>query len=443
MNVAVMPNSAAENDFTIGTSDRLDELPDNWRYLPLRSVCEKTSIWNPVRERRDRFHYIDVSSVSNEHFCVMDAQEIAGASAPSRARKIVKTGDVIYATVRPSLKRVAWIEPRFDDQIVSTAFCIVRADPKQALSKFLYYVLLSDDVNRKIIEHERGASYPAVTDKDVLNQFVPVPPKSEQEKIAAVLWKIQKAVEIEDAIVLNARDLKKSLLRRLFTHGLRGEPLKETEIGPLPESWEVVPFEQVITMAQYGLSLRGQSQGRYPILRMNCQSDGQVTFEDLQFVDLDEKTFAGYELRDGDLLFNRTNSFELVGRTAIFHSDKPAVFASYLIRLHLDNEQMIPDFVNYYLNMESTQQALKLLATRAVSQSNISASKLKTFQIPKPTEDEQREIADILQTVDRKIDIHESKEHSLENLFKTTLHKLMTAQIRVNHLDIDTSEVSA
>jgi type I restriction enzyme S subunit len=424
-------------------SSRSSELPEGWHFADLRSVCERTSIWNPARERRDRFRYIDVSSVSNEHFCVTGAQEIAGSSAPSRARKIVKTGDVIYATVRPSLKRVAWIEPGYNDQIASTAFCIVRADPKQAVSKFLYYILLSDDVNRRIIEHERGASYPAVTDKDVLNQFVPLPPIEEQEKIAAVLWKIQKAVEIENAIVRNARDLKKSLLRRLFTHGWRGEPLKETEIGPLPNSWELVPFVEVLTMAQYGLSMRGRSEGRYPILRMNCQSDGQVTFDDLQFVDLEEKAFAAYELRDGDLLFNRTNSFELVGRTAIFHSDKPAVFASYLIRLRLDSEQMISDFVNYYLNMESTQQTLKLLATRAVSQSNISASKLKTFQIPKPEKNEQREIADILQSVDRKIEVHESKKRSLRDLFKTLLHKLMTAQIRVDHLDVDTNDMGA
>jgi type I restriction enzyme S subunit len=102
---------------------------------------------------------------------------------------------------------------------------------------------------------------------------------------------------------------------------------------------------------------------------------------------------------------------------------------------------MIPDFVNYHLNMESTQKALKLLATRAVSQSNISASKLKTFQIPKPEKDEQREIADILQTVDRKIDIHESKKRSLQDLFTAALHRLMTAQIRVNDLNIETSEV--
>jgi len=67
---------------------------------------------------------------------------------------------------------------------------------------------------------------------------LPLPPIGEQEKTAAVLWKIQNAVEIEDAIVRNARDLKKSVLRRLFTQGLRGEPLKETEIGLMPKSWD-------------------------------------------------------------------------------------------------------------------------------------------------------------------------------------------------------------
>ena len=95
MNVAVMPNSATANDLAIGTGDQPQGLPDNWRYVPLRSVCEKTSIWNPVREPRDQFRYIDVSAVSNEHFCVMGTQEIAGAS-----RSLVSFGRVLLFIVK-------------------------------------------------------------------------------------------------------------------------------------------------------------------------------------------------------------------------------------------------------------------------------------------------------------------------------------------------------
>jgi type I restriction enzyme S subunit len=438
MNVAVMPNSATETDFAIGTSDRPQGLPDNWSYVPLRSVCEKTSIWNPVREPRDHFHYIDVSAVSNEHFCVTGTQEIAGPSAPSRARKIVKAGDVIYATVRPSLKRVAWIEPHYDDQIASTAFCIVRADPKQAVSKFLYYVLLSDDVNRKIIEHERGASYPAVTDKDVLNQFVPLPPIDEQEKIAAVLCKIQKAVEIEDAIVRNARDLKKSLLCRVFTHGLRGEPLKETEIGPLAKNWEVRNLASVASLERGRFLHRPRNEPRFyggntPFVQTGdvVRSNGRVRNYSQTLNEEGVKISRIFPA--GTILITIAAN---IGYSGILEFDSacPDSLIGITPRELIEGEYLL-----YYL--QTQQSRMDTLAPRG-TQKNINIQFLSPWPVAFPPKDEQREIADTLQTVDRKIDIHESKKRSLQELFKTTLHKLMTAQIRVKDLEIDTSEVS-
>jgi len=368
---------------------------------------------------------------------------VKATQAPSRARKIIQTGDAIFATVRPTLRRIAFVEERFNDQIASTAFCVVRANRQKAIPRFLYYALQTDFLNEEVAKFQSGASYPAVNDKDVLNQSISLPPKPEQEKIAAVLWKVQRAIEVEEKLVAAARELKQSAMRQLFTRGLRGEPQKQTDIGPIPKSWEVVQLQQHLKLAQYGLSVRGQQSGRHPILRMNCQLDGQVLFRDLQYVDLDDKTFATFRVNDGDLLFNRTNSFELVGRTAIFRSQRDAVFASYLIRLALDQTQLHPEFVNYYFNQPSVQADLKRLASRGVSQSNISASKLKEYLIPKMSLAEQREIVGILQTIDRKISVHERKRGALGDLFQTLLHQLMTAQIRVHRLDIDTSEVKA
>jgi type I restriction enzyme S subunit len=272
---------------------------------------------------------------------------------------------------------------------------------------------------------------------------LPQPPKPEQEKIAAVLWKIQRAIETEEKLIATARELKQSAMRQLFTRGLRGEPQKETEIGLMPESWEVVPLGQYLKLAQYGLSVRGQQTGHYPILRMNCQLDGQTLFRDLQFVDLDPKTFGAFQVKEGDLLFNRTNSYELVGRTSIFRLQRDAVFASYLIRLTFDQTQFYPEFVNFYFNQPSVQADLKRLASRGVSQSNISASKLKEYPIPKSSLDEQREIVRVLQAIDRKISFHERKRATLQELFKTMLQKLMTGEIRVVDLDIDVSEVKS
>jgi type I restriction enzyme S subunit len=265
--------------------------------------------------------------------------------------------------------------------------------------------------------------------------LVPVPPLPEQRAIAAVLSKIQAAVEVQDKIVVTLKELKAVTMAKLFHEGLRGEPLKQTEIGEIPQSWKVVPLGMLLQLAQYGLSLRGEQSGTYPILRMNCQDDGRVVFRDLQFVDLDNDIFETFKLHDGDILFNRTNSYELVGRTAIFHEKVDAVFASYLIRLRVDENVTIPDFINYYFNLDKTQAALKALATRGVSQSNISASKLKLFQIPVPSKDEQSQIAMILDRLPESLQAAIRKRDAISSLFSSMLHLLMTGQVRVNSLN--------
>jgi type I restriction enzyme, S subunit len=198
----------------------------------------------------------------------------------------------------------------------------------------------------------------------------------------------------------------------------------------LPPEWDVVKLERVLALAQYGLSVRGAPQGQYPILRMNCQVDGQVHFDNLQFVDLDEKTFDSFALSRGDLLFNRTNSIELVGRTAIFRSVRKAVFASYLIRLRLDEGQVSPAFVNYYLNMAETQRNLKFLAQRGVSQANINASKLKEFKVPKPPLDEQKRIAALLWKIQQAVNVETGLARNARDLKKAAMRQLFTCGLR-------------
>jgi type I restriction enzyme S subunit len=292
-------------------------------------------------------------------------------------------------------------------------------------------------------KYAAGVSVPTLNRNLVHEVSISVPQVHEQQKIAAILFKIQQAIEIQESIIEKTRELKNSTLHYVFTHGLRGEKLKETEIGPIPESWEVCGLDSVLKLAQYGLSVRGLSNGRYPILRMNCQIDGQVHLNDLQYVNLDNDVFEKFKIDDGDILFNRTNSWELVGRTAIYHSKEAVVFASYLIRLKLAEEKINSDYLNYFFNMEETQNRLKSLASRGVSQSNISASKLKTFQVPVPALDEQLEVVKIFRVIDQKADLHTAKKSALQDLFKTMLNKLMTGEIRVKDLDIDISEVNA
>ena len=264
---------------------------------------------------------------------------------------------------------------------------------------------------------------------------VPQPEINEQIAIVATLSRIREAIKTHDQSVALAQDLKRTTMYMLFTRGLKNESQKETEIGPMPESWELRPIGEFAHQLQYGLSVRGEPAGRYPILRMNCQQDGKVLLRDLQFVNVDDKTAKAYRVKPGDILFNRTNSYELVGRTAIVEMETDAVFASYLVRVLVDNKRLDPRFLNHFLNWDTAQFELKKLATRGVSQANISAGKLREFGIPMTDLDEQDEIVTILDTIDRKIDLHRRKRAVLDDLFKALLHKLMTGKIRVESLD--------
>ena len=420
----------------------LGALPEEWDVVRLGDVTEKTKQKDPKKTPEWKFKYVDVSSISRGALKIAECKLCQGKDAPSRAKRLVKNKDVIFATVRPTLKRLTLINEEFDGEICSTAFCVLRATENILNPLYLFYAVQRDVFIDEFEKVQRGASYPAITDSDVKNQKIPLPPPPEQHRIAAVLSAVQDAKEKTEAVIAAAKSLKKSLMRHLFTYGpvpagaAESVALKETEIGLVPEGWEMVRLGEAIRMTQYGISLRGNQQGQYPILRMSNLIDGRVNTSDLQYVDLDEDGFNKFRLNDGDILFNRTNSFELVGKTSLFCACDDFVFASYLIRVVPDTTSLMPEYLNYCLNWDTSQIRLKTLASRGVSQSNINATKLKGFSIPLPPLSTQQKIASFLSAVDTKIEKEENKKKALEGLFKTLLNNLMAAKIRVNDMVI-------
>jgi len=214
--------------------------------------------------------------------------------------------------------------------------------------------------------------------------------------------------------------------------GLKELPCPPTAlgIGELPKNWRIAPLGDFLTESQYGLSVKGGFEGRCPILRMTNQANGRIKTEKLQYAEVADKQLKSHRLDVGDLLFNRTNSLELVGRTAIFDLPGDFVFASYLIRLRTKADELDPEFLNLYLGGEETQKRLKGIATRAVSQSNISATRLRGFPVPLPPLPEQKKIAHILSTVQRAIEAQERIIQTTTELKKALMHKLFTEGLR-------------
>ena len=124
------------------------------------------------------------------------------------------------------------VPKELDGEIASTGYCVLRSDQNKIHPRFLYLFLLTDHFNTRMAGLERGASYPAVRDSDVKNSWLPLPPLPEQKKIAHVLSTVQRPIEAQERIIQTTTELKKALMHKLFTEGLRNEPQKQTEIGP-------------------------------------------------------------------------------------------------------------------------------------------------------------------------------------------------------------------
>lgn len=200
-------------------------IPKSWNVESIANVVEKTKMIDPTKNPNASFRYIDVSGVSNESFKIIECKRYKGSEAPSRAKKLIQTNDVIFATVRPTLKRIACIEESFNGEICSTAFCILRSKEGAMSSKYLYYCVQRDEFIEELAKLERGASYPAVTDNNVKAQRIPLPSVDEQKEIANILSNADKKISQAEVRKYTLHSLFKTMLNQLMTGRLRVKDL--------------------------------------------------------------------------------------------------------------------------------------------------------------------------------------------------------------------------
>ncbi len=258
--------------------------------------------------------------------------------------------------------------------------------------------------------------------------------------MADALEMIQAAVAAERTAEATAQELKHAAMRELFTRGLRGEAQKDTEIGLVPEGWNVGSFADVREWLQYGTSVHCSLQkNSYPVLRIPNVEPGKVNDAELKYCDLSDAEAGKYLLQNGDLLFIRTNGvLDRLGSCAVYDGQpEKALFASYLIRARLKPD-IDPRFVAYFY---ASSLGTSLVAGRATPAAdgkyNLNTGTIDSLPLPLPaTLDEQCEIVAILDALDRKIALHRQKRTVLEELFQSLLHKLMTGEIRVGDLDL-------
>lgn len=311
----------------------------------------------------------------------------------------------------------------------------------------VYYVVTRAGDDPRFLHHlldylpldflNAATGVPGLSRRDVYALRGAFPSPDEQAAIARILDVVDTALERTRAAVKRAREVKRALVQLVFTEGLRGEPQRKTPIGLVPRSWHVVPTSSVVENFQYGLSVPMEQNGKLPILRMGNIQNGEVVLGDLKYVSLPDKAVSPYLLHRGDVLFNRTNSEEWVGKVGIYRHDGPAVFASYLIRVVPDGTKVDSYYLGHVLGSYSAQCRIKRYATPGVQQVNINATNLGKVLIPLPIgEDglrEQCDIAALLEAADAVVRSYEPVLAAQQSLKASVMHDLLTGRIRVTN----------
>ncbi len=266
---------------------------------------------------------------------------------------------------------------------------------------------------------------------------VPRPELPEQRKIAGVLGLVQRAMEQQERLLALTVELKKTLLHYLFIQGLRGEPQKQTEIGPVPESWELVPLGSLGKIGNGSTPKRGNDGywegGSIPWLNSTKIHEGFITRADQFVTDLAVKECHLPRVKRGSLLIAITGQGKTLGNSALVLFE--TCINQHLAYAQFTSPRVVPEFVFWF--MQTRYEHLRSISQAGGSTKGaLTCGYLKTYPIPVPSLDEQQEIARIFATFDHKEKVYESKHGALNELFRTLLHQLMTAQIRVHNLNL-------
>lgn len=420
------------------------ELPQGWKWSRLGDHFEVAR-----KPRGLQVQQLDVT------FIPMDAIPQDGSFEPSEyaskplaeisSGTYIERGNLLVAKITPSFEngKQALVEALPDGFGYATTEVIPLRSKSEGISERLaFYYLLHPEVRSFVAERMEGSTgRQRVPESVLLDLPYPEPPSDLQGPIASLLGQVQRAIKSQADMLEVMPRLKQSTMAMLFSHGLRGDSLKETEIGDVPESWTVEPLSSNRAWLQYGTSTRCTAErASHAVLRIPNIGSGTVIPDDLKYCDLSPSEAEKYRLKQGDLIFIRTNGvLQRLGSCAVYRGiPEQALFASYLIRVRLDLTRVEPRFVAHFYG---SQLGTSLVAGRATPASdgkyNLNTGTIDALPLPvPPTLDEQVEIADILDAIDAKIALHQQKRAVLEELFKALLHKLMTGEIDVNDLDL-------
>jgi type I restriction enzyme S subunit len=341
-------------------ADFIERAPSHWRIKPLWACCScNDEVLSEATADDVSIRYVEISDVTLLEGLGV-GEEMLFALAPSRARRKVRQGDVIVSTVRTYLRAIAQVEEDDPQLIVSTGFAVLR--PKGVDSRYLRYVMTSEEMIAAIISRSKGVSYPAINAGDLVRLKAAFPPEPEQQVIAAFLdretAKLDDLVAEQETLLTLLEEKRAATIAHAVTKGLDpNAPMKDSGVewlGPVPASWSVFPLKRVVhgmCDGPFGSGLKSEHYVAEGARVVRLQNIRAGWFDASDTACVDEAYFraelSGHEvLADDVLVAGLGDERNLVGRACVAPDDLgSALVKADCFRLRLNREIALPAFI--------------------------------------------------------------------------------------------------
>lgn len=425
----------------------MSQLPPGWVECDLGDIT--TDCEQRIPASVDRFTYIDIGSIDRQSKAIESAEEVSGANAPSRARKVVRSGDTLVSMTRPNLNAVALVNKSHDGQIASTGFDVLR--PIQVDPRWIYYLVRSSDFVEAMCDLVQGALYPAVRSKDVRSFAAPLAPVAEQKRIAdkldRLLSRIDRCRERLDRVPAILNRFRQSVLAAAIS-GKLTEEWRERN-GVSLESWSSKPFADLLSAIESGINVKCTERPPQPnekgLVKISAVTWGAYNDDESKTLPAEMEIPASTRIRIGDFLISRANTLELVGACVIVDRvSRPVYLSDKVLRLVMPED--LKRWILYYLRSPDGRKQIESLASgNQLSMRNISQANLRSIMIKLPSTSEREEIIgkvkSLLDSADRLGRRYEAAHKSTEILTPTFLAKAFRGDLVPQNPDDEPASV--
>ena len=298
-------------------------------------------------------------------------------------KKTAKEGDILISIRAP----IGSLNYATEECCIGRGLAAITIE-NEAERNYVFHLLKAQ--NKELNNKGTGSTFKAIV-KSVLEYVqVPVISAEQQELSMKLMDTIEQIIRQRKQELAALDELIKARFVEMF-----GDPIKN------PKGWEVVTVGDVVKEVRYGTSKPAVEGGKYPYLRMNnITADGHLDLNDLKYIDIPDDEIEKCVVRKGDILFNRTNSIELVGKTTVFDLPEDMVIAGYIIRVRL-YERLLPEVLSQYMNLEALKDILRSMAKGAVNQANINAQELQSIKVYIPDMELQKQFVAMKEQVNK------------------------------------------